>query len=64
MKITERNSITGETRTRLTYEELGQIMIKACGIARCIEAYQCKDARGIGIYALQYGDINPDGTLN
>ncbi len=35
---TETNSITGETRTRLTYTQLGEIMLKAFGVEACQKA--------------------------
>lgn len=64
MEITETNSITGETRTRLSYTELGNIMLKATGAANCHLGYQTTEPELVGQYALQYGDINSDGTLN
>lgn len=64
MMKTETNSITGETRTRLSYVELGQKMIDAHGIDRCVKAYQTDDLEWIGRNALSYGDIQPNGTLN
>lgn len=63
-KITEQNTITGERRTRLSYVELGQIMLKEHGNEACQNGYQTTDPEWVGRYALQYGDIRPDGTLN
>jgi hypothetical protein len=62
--ITEKNTITGETRTRLPYVELGKIMLKSSGEARCLSAYQTTDPEWVGRNALAYGDIRPDGTRN
>lgn len=61
---TEKNTISGEVRTRLDYAELGRRMIKACGVAACRHGYGTSDPQEVGKQALAYGDINPDGTLN
>ena len=63
-QVTEQNTITGERRTRLTYTELGQIMLREHGKDACLSGYQTDDPEWIGRYALQYGDIRPDGELN
>ena len=63
-QVTEQNTITGEQRTRLPYAELGKIMLEACGVEACQGGYQTTEPEAVGRYALQYGDINPDGTLN
>src|SRR5688572_29082338 len=64
MKVTETNAVTGETRTRLSYTELGLIMLAEAGTDNCRDGYGTTDPEWVGRYALQYGDINPDGTLN
>ncbi len=60
----ETNSITGETRSRLTYIELGKIMLANAGEKACHMGYGTSDAESVGRAALDFGDINPDGTLN
>jgi hypothetical protein len=62
--ITEKNIVTGEKRTRLSYVELGNIMLKTAGKDACQKGYGTTDPETVGRYALDYGDINPDGTLN
>lgn len=62
--ITEKNSVTGEVRTRLSYVELGNIMLKESGREKCLAGYQTDDPEYVGRYALMYGDIQPNGTLN
>lgn len=62
--ITETNSITREKRTRLPYVELGNKMLAALGAETCQKAYSTNDPEWVGRYALQYGDINGDGTFN
>lgn len=62
--ITETNSITQEVRKRLPYVELGRIMLKAVGAEACQRGYGTTDEEYVGRYALQYGDIRGDGTLN
>jgi hypothetical protein len=61
---TEINSITGERRTRLTYVELGNIMLKDRGAERMQATYMTTDPYWVGRYALQCGDIRPDGEFN
>lgn len=61
---TEKNIITGEVRTRLAYAELGKIMLEKAGESACQSGYGTTDPEWVGRYALQYGDINPNGTLN
>lgn len=63
-KITEKNTITGEVRTRLPYVKLGEIMLRECGKEACQKGYLTTDPEWVGRYALSYGDINRDGTLN
>jgi hypothetical protein len=62
--ITETNTITGETRKRLPYVELGKIILEKHGIDACLNAYGTSDPGRVGEYALQAKDIEPDGTLN
>jgi len=62
--IEETNTITGETRKRLSYKELGEIMLKAAGEQACANGYQTTDPEEVGRQALNFGDIRPDGTLN
>jgi hypothetical protein len=64
MTISERNIITGETRVRLSYVELGKIVLDAHGSDACQSGYGTTDPEWVGRNALNYGDINPDGTLN
>lgn len=53
------------TLTRqLTNEQLGEILIAAVGAEACEEAYGTCDPAFVGIAAIAYGDINPDGELN
>lgn len=62
--VHETNIITGEERTRLTYVELGNIMLHEVGETACLLGYGTKDPEWVGRYALSYKDINEDGTLN
>lgn len=48
----------------MTYEELGKIMLTEAGEEACQNGYGTTDPYWVGRYALGYGDINPDGTLN
>ncbi len=43
---------------------LGSIMLKEVGEAACREGYGTTDPFWVGRAALDYGDINEDGTLN
>lgn len=61
---TERNTVTNEVRTRLSFKELGNIMLATCGHAACQSGYGTVDPEAVGRYALQYNDINPNGVLN
>jgi hypothetical protein len=49
---------------RLTYVELGNIMLREAGPEACQRAYGTTDPEWVGRYAIRCGDINPDGTLN
>ena len=62
--VTEVNIVTGEKRTRLSYVELGNIMLHEVGETVCLLGYGTKDPEWVGRYALSYKDINEDGTLN
>lgn len=62
--ITETNAITGKKRTRLPYAKLGEIMIATHGKDACQRGYGTTEPEQVGIYALQFGDIRPDGELN
>jgi hypothetical protein len=44
--------------------ELGDIMLREAGEDACQEGYGTTDPYWVGYYALEYGDINGDGTLN
>lgn len=46
------------------YARLGKIMLDEAGEAACQSGYGTIDPEAVGSYALQYGDINYDGTLN
>lgn len=48
----------------LSYVELGNIVLQAAGPEACQAGYGTTDPEWVGRYALQYRDINPDGTLN
>ena len=61
--VTEQNTITGERRERLSYVELGNIVLKQHGSEACQAGYQTTNPEWVGRYALQYGDIKPDGEL-
>lgn len=63
-KVSETNTVTGEKRTRLSYVELGNIMLATAGQDACRRGYGTTDPEAVGQYALQYNDINPDGTTN
>ncbi len=62
--ITETNTVTGEVRKRLPYVELGKIVLQSVGEDACRNAYGTADPGRVGQYALQAGDIEPDGFLN
>lgn len=48
----------------MTYAELGKIMLDQAGEEACNSGYGTTDPEWVGRYARQYGDINPNGTLN
>jgi len=49
---------------KLTFVELGNIMLREAGAEACQAGYGTTDPEWVGRYAIQFGDINPDGTLN
>lgn len=53
-----------QRKARKTYVELGNIMLKKCGAEACQKGYLTTDPEWVGRYALSFGDIRPDGTLN
>ena len=53
-----------EQKKPLTLTELGNIMLEKCGKEACQKGYGTTDPEWVGRYALQYNDINRDGTLN
>jgi len=46
------------------YVRLGNIMLQEVGKEACLDGYQTADPYFVGVLALRYQDINPDGTLN
>lgn len=46
------------------YVRLGEIMLREAGLEACQRGYKTTDPEWVGRYALEYGDINSDGTLN
>ena len=48
---------------RLSYVELGNIVLRAAGEAACLRGYGTVDPEWVGRYALHYGDIRPDGAV-
>jgi len=48
----------------MTYADLGRIMLAEAGEDACQSGYGTTDPYWVGRYALGYGDINRDGTLN
>lgn len=51
-------------KRRLSFIELGNIMLKEAGAEACQNGYGTVDPEWVGRNAIQYGDINRDGTLN
>ena len=49
---------------RLTFVELGEILLRECGLDACRDGYGTTDVEWVGRYGLEYGDIRPDGELN
>jgi hypothetical protein len=58
--------MTTSKETQKTLEELGRIMVDACGKEACAKGYKIdpEDLEEVGRQALMFGDINKDGTLN
>ncbi|WP_193627280.1 hypothetical protein [Brevibacterium sp. CFH 10365] len=48
----------------LSFIELGDKMLAAHGEDACEAGYATSDPYWVGRFALDYGDINGDGTLN
>lgn len=48
----------------MTYTELGNIVLQSAGPEACEAGYGTTDPHWVGRYAISYGDINADGTLN
>jgi hypothetical protein len=48
----------------VNYAALGRIMLTHAGEDACFDGYGTVDPYWVGRYALEYGDINADGTLN
>jgi hypothetical protein len=46
------------------YVRLGEIMLAQCGAEACQKGYNTIDPYWVGYNAIQFNDINPDGTLN
>lgn len=53
-----------ESDIRLSYVELGEIMLREAGEEACQDGYGTTDPEWVGRYALMFHDIEPDGTLN
>jgi hypothetical protein len=51
-------------RPRLNYVALGEIMLAEAGAEACAAGYGTTDPEWIGRYAIEYGDITPQGELN
>jgi len=47
-----------------TVKELGHIVLSEAGVDACRAGYDTTDLALVGWFALAYGDINEDGTLN
>lgn len=53
-----------EKPKRKSYVELGNIMLKEAGAEACQKGYGTTDPEWVGRYAIEFCDINFDGTLN
>lgn len=53
-----------EPKQPKTNAELGQIMLDKVGADACQKGYGTTDPYWVGVHALQFCDINQDGTLN
>lgn len=47
-----------------THADLGNIMLTEAGRDACLTGYGTVDPEEVGWFALAYGDIDVDGTLN
>lgn len=50
-------------KRRLSFAELGAILIREFGMAACIQGYATDVPEWIGRQAIVFGDIDWDGTL-
>ena len=48
----------------MTHTDLGNIVLSAVGEDACLSGYGTDDPEMVGWFALAYGDIDVDGTLN
>lgn len=46
------------------FAEIGQNIIDEVGLIACEHAYDTTDPHWVGVFAVQYGDAERDGTLN
>jgi hypothetical protein len=57
-----------KSKKNLTFAELGRIMLDQVGEEKIRKGYNITDPEneldGVGRAAIQWRDINPDGTLN
>lgn len=56
--------MTTTTTPVLSYTVLGEIMLAEAGESACMSGYGTADPFYVGLAAIQFGDINYDGTLN
>lgn len=47
----------------LTFVELGEILLREYGPEQIESGYSTTDPEWVGRYGIQYGDIEPDGSL-
>jgi hypothetical protein len=69
MTLPELAYLVGATATaaysyRLNYVALGEIMLAEAGAEACAAGYGTTDPEWVGRYAIEYGDITPEGELN
>lgn len=58
------HDIAGNVAGKVSYADLGNIVLTEIGAEECWKAYDCVEPAMVGRMALIYGDINADGTLN
>lgn len=51
-------------KAQVNFIKLGEIMLKEAGEKACQSGYGTTEPEWVGRYALSFGDINADGTLN